>query len=335
MKTDPDKALLKRYFLGHCDSEEIKYVEDFIQEGRGNALVDEVLKELLLDPQMKYENWSKQEIEANWKQFERAIGADEESVQERPKKKYRRMVIWLSGIAAACLLIFCFVGVEDGWTLLKGGDKTMSYQSEIGVPLSRYMLPDGSMMWLTAGSSVSLGTGFGDDNREVVLQNGEAYFDVKKNERLAFVVHSKHMTTRVLGTAFLVSDQSHLDEASVQVTRGRVEVESGGNIFENLTVGKVVTYNKASQKADSAHYEKMLFDPEMRSLFIDDVSFEELAFRVKQVYGYDLRSHSQKVMSGRFTLELDFDKGIKDIMENLSWVYNCNYQLQGKEVWMK
>ncbi|ERJ59356.1 FecR family protein [Sphingobacterium paucimobilis] len=334
MITDPNKALLRKYFLGHCDPEEIKHVEDFVLNGTEKNLVDEVLMELSLGPELEHDNMSKAEIEASWQQFDKAIGP-KTFKQANTRIKYYRIIGWLSGLAAACLLIFWFVVKDGSWSFQKEGDSEMRYQAAIGIPLTKYPLPDGSVMWLTAGSSVSLSAGFGDIDREVILQHGEAYFDVKRNEELAFIVRSKFITTRVLGTAFLVSDQPHLGQASVQVTRGRVEVQSGGKIFENLTIGKVVTYDKATEKADSTHYEKMLFDPEAKRLFIDDVSFEELAFRVKQVYGYELRSRSHRVTFGRFTLELDFDRGIGDVMENLSWVYNSSYEIKGKEVWMK
>ncbi|HEX6181360.1 MAG TPA: FecR family protein, partial [Chitinophagaceae bacterium] len=68
---------------------------------------------------------------------------------------------------------------------------------------TRTILPDGSTVWLNAGSKISYQPGLPGTTREVTLE-GEAYFDIVKRTGRAFIVHTKEIDISVLGTAFNV-----------------------------------------------------------------------------------------------------------------------------------
>ena len=68
---------------------------------------------------------------------------------------------------------------------------------------SNVQLPDGTMAWLNADSKLIYDENFRGDFREVSLE-GEAYFDVVKDKTKPFIIHTKAIDIRVLGTAFNV-----------------------------------------------------------------------------------------------------------------------------------
>lgn len=103
----------------------------------------------------------------------------------------------------------------DG-TLLTATDAQRSIT--VKTPLGgqyQLILADGSKVWLNAGSEMSYTEGFGKADRRLSLQ-GEAYFEVAKNENIPFIVHVKGQEIRVLGTAFNVNAYS--DESLVKTT---------------------------------------------------------------------------------------------------------------------
>ncbi|MBV7530569.1 FecR family protein [Chitinophaga sp. sic0106] len=65
-------------------------------------------------------------------------------------------------------------------------------------------LPDGSRVWLNAGSKLVYPTAFNSGNREVVLE-GEGYFEVAADPAHPFNVYAADAQVRVLGTAFNLS----------------------------------------------------------------------------------------------------------------------------------
>ena len=89
-------------------------------------------------------------------------------------------------------------------------------------------LPDGTQLWLNAGSRVVLAQGFSHGQRELTLE-GEAYFDVKHDEQRPFVIHTGALEVRVLGTTLNV--RAYPGEPSMEATliEGKAEVGLAGN----------------------------------------------------------------------------------------------------------
>ena len=93
----------------------------------------------------------------------------------------------------------------------------------------RFMkLPDGSQLWLNAGSKIVLGDGYADGKREVELE-GEAFFDVKHDQQHPFIIHTGRLEVRVLGTSLNV--KAYPGDSSVETTliNGRVEIGVTGD----------------------------------------------------------------------------------------------------------
>ncbi|HEX8330481.1 MAG TPA: FecR domain-containing protein [Hymenobacter sp.] len=84
-------------------------------------------------------------------------------------------------------------------------------------------LLDGSVVTLAPQSQLRYPTTFGETSREVYLE-GEAFFEVKKDARRPFRVHSGSWTTQVLGTAFNVSAVPGTTQMAVSLLEGKVEV---------------------------------------------------------------------------------------------------------------
>ncbi len=90
---------------------------------------------------------------------------------------------------------------------------------------SKINLPDGTVVWLNAGSKLSYSQGFGVDNRNVSLE-GEAVFDVRHNTKLPFTINTKSLDLQVLGTKFTFSDYSDDATTRVDLIRGKVLLNS-------------------------------------------------------------------------------------------------------------
>ncbi len=86
-------------------------------------------------------------------------------------------------------------------------------------------LSDGTEVYMNADSKLRFPTKFGRNERVVELE-GEAYFQVARNEKSPFIVKVASMEIEVLGTEFNVS--AYPEDAVIQTTlvRGSVEVSS-------------------------------------------------------------------------------------------------------------
>ncbi|MDQ0637382.1 transmembrane sensor [Pedobacter sp. W3I1] len=77
-------------------------------------------------------------------------------------------------------------------------------------------LPDGSMVWLNAASSIQYSLNMGTAKQRLVKLDGEAYFEVAKNAAHPFIVETDKQSVEVLGTHFNIN--SYKDERVTKTT---------------------------------------------------------------------------------------------------------------------
>ena len=154
-------------------------------------------------------------------------------------------------------------------------------------------LPDGTKVWLNAGSSLKYPTNFDGAVRKVELA-GEAYFEVAKNAHKPFEVISNHQMVEVLGTHFNIS--SYTDETSVKTT---------------LLEGSVkVSAIKANQSR--------LLKPGQQS----DINYANNSISVQPV-------NTEEVVAWKNGYFLFTDEDLKSIMSKFARWYNVEVEYQG------
>ncbi|SMC94029.1 FecR family protein [Pedobacter africanus] len=87
-------------------------------------------------------------------------------------------------------------------------------------------LPDGTVVWLNAASTLKFPSTFSKQTERRVELTGEAYFEVFKNKDQPFIVHARNQDVRVLGTRFNIENypdvsfcRTSLVEGSIQLSR--------------------------------------------------------------------------------------------------------------------
>lgn len=148
------------------------------------------------------------ELERLW------LGASALPEVARPSSQTRRKIL-KSGGALAVLTI---AGAGSAIYLRSSG---ADYQTEIG-ETARFTLPDGSIAELSTASAISLN--FTAGQRQVILQQGEAFFTVAPDVSRPFVVHCGQLRSIALGTQFSVG--MHDDGITVGVVEHTVRVSS-------------------------------------------------------------------------------------------------------------
>jgi len=120
------------------------------------------------------------------------------------------------------------------------GDRGVVRFNTISTPLGgqyKVILPDGTKVWLNAGSSLIYPISFVGNERKVKL-SGEGYFEVAKLKGMPFKVKTNTQEIVVLGTHFNVNAyedepvvKTTLAEGSVKVITGGEQVNNGGAVM--------------------------------------------------------------------------------------------------------
>ncbi|HWV66330.1 FecR family protein [Chitinophaga sp.] len=96
-----------------------------------------------------------------------------------------------------------------------------------------FQLPDGSLVWLNAASSIRFPVNFDSNNRKVEV-TGEVYFEVVSSPSQPFIVAlNDGGFLKVLGTSFNVKAYPEEKEVSTTLISGKLAVENrtGKNVF--------------------------------------------------------------------------------------------------------
>lgn len=135
------------------------------------------------------------------------------------------------------------IATQSGISISKSADGTVTYQvtgdqgtgktptyNTIETPKGgkyQIMLPDGSKVWLNAASTLKFPTSFSGPERIVDL-TGEAYFEVAKNTKQPFRVHTADMNVFVTGTQFNVMAYNDEGYTATTLVEGSVNVNKKG-----------------------------------------------------------------------------------------------------------
>ena len=114
------------------------------------------------------------------------------------------------------------------------------------------ILPDGTSVSLNAGSVITYKKDFGSTHRTVHLK-GEAWFEVKKNADLPFVISAGEANIRVTGTKFNVKAYHQGKDVRVTVTEGTVKFYNTVLPDNEITLhaGETGVMNKSSRAVTS------------------------------------------------------------------------------------
>lgn len=182
----------------------------------------------------------------------------------------------------------------------------VSANQTIVAPFGTYtslQLPDGTKVWLNAGSKISFPQKFDPKSRKVDLV-GEAYFEVVSNEQQPFYVNTPSVSVRATGTKFNVrsfsgdlTPQVALAEGKVSVTP--VDVKQGKKV--ELKPNQVLTYEKerTALKITNDNVYKCYAWKDGKLVFRND-PFEEVARRISIQYNVDIELKGQKIKQYRY-----------------------------------
>lgn len=293
------------------------------------------------------------------------ISSDDPVLQENEIETEATPSSWFTfnKIAFAAIIV---IGMMGGWLLLnskKSSSKELYAEKigEIQTPKgtrTKIKLPDGSDVWLNAGSKLNYDKSFDGDLREVYL-TGEAYFDVVRNEKKPFIIHTSKIDVRVLGTQFNVKAYEEDKTTETSLIKGSVEVflknnpskkyllkpnqklvlsnesllvkeKSGGVVAGNINP---VTFNPKAEITELSYLNDAKTDVESswtrNILSFEDEQFSEVAKKMERWYDVTIQFKNKRLereyISGSFEQE-----SLEQAMKALKYTTGFNFKTEGK-----
>lgn len=267
-----------------------------------------------------------------------------EKIQQTILKKARQVPLYsrtrlfqVSGVAAAVALILGF-----SLALFISAPPKQSTENILTNTIfapsgqkSQLVLPDGTQVWLNSGSKLTYNSRYALSDRVVRLE-GEAYFDVKKNKEIPFIVKTDAVDVQVHGTAFNVNAYADERNISVALVNGKVSLLSPKNqeVLTHLLPNQLASISKTSGKfqiqkcdaqAEACWHENLLkFEGE---------STDEIWKKLGRWYGVKVSlSNVNPQNTYWFTVKTE---SLTELLAIINRLTPIEYKLNGEEVTIK
>ncbi|WP_160711348.1 FecR family protein [Chitinophaga solisilvae] len=336
--------LLYNFIDNRCTEEELQQVKILLDTEAGRTMLDELLhrREAAAWNNPPAHNVAMQEV-IRRKQAEMQQRIQDNENREQPPvgriinlgKIFRYAAVWVGLILLSGLTI-------RELRKQRVTDTTIRYIEKVnpkGAP-ERYLLPDSTVVYLAAGSRLKYPDTYPQTGRDIELQ-GEAFFDVSRDEVHPFTIRSGMILTRVLGTSFRITAwEGQQQEVAVATGKVSISTVAAAKITElgMLTPGRKITYDPETGKAvpgaaDISSIEQW----KAGGLLFTEMPMHNVAIALERRYGiafhFDNAGAARHVVSGSFSAA----DSLPAIVDMLAFVGKFSYRLSadGKTYFIK
>ncbi|MDD6152137.1 MAG: DUF4974 domain-containing protein [Bacteroidales bacterium] len=235
---------------------------------------------------------------------ERILGGLCDRIKKERKKRRIRVAVScsaaLAGVAgciAAALLLLPSQSIPETAT-----EVPVFRVAALKGQQSSVTLPDGTTVQLNSDSFIICKSDFNISNRDIYLE-GEAYFNVARNEELPFTVNAcDQIKVSALGTSFDV--KAYPDDKFITATleSGSILVESSDD-STRLTPGQYVSWSKegGSLEKDLVRTPCQLIPWIKNELYFDNASLEDIGRTLSRMYDITVVFKDSKVRQYSYT----------------------------------
>jgi transmembrane sensor len=241
---------------------------------------------------------------------------------------------------------------------------------EIIVPTgekSQVVLSDGSSIWLNSESKFRYPDNFKTHAREVYLE-GEAFFDIKKDNGKPFFVHANDIKVKVLGTEFNIKNYSNDETFEATVIEGSVLLTESSDFYSfnpvilkkdekavlfkserSLLVESTIKKNKSGvadqntkaepiQRKPSITITKVDTDPVIswkdHLLVFDNETMGEMAKKMARWYKMPVQIQDSSLINERYTGKFVNNETIYQVLRAIKETTPIKYKINDNKVFI-
>lgn len=202
--------------------------------------------------------------------------------------------------------------------------------------VTKTVLPDSTIVWLNSGSTLRYPSFFQSSERNVEL-NGEAYFDVARNEEQRFIINTgKDLSISVLGTEFNV--EAYADDNSITTTlvEGSVRLdykdEAGLRKQSLLTPSQKLVYETESGRAqqESVSVSQYIAWKDGKIVF-EDTNLKDALHILGKHFNVDFVVKNKQLYANAFTGKFEGER-LDEIMSLIEMSSNLRYSYQSNDL---
>ena len=322
MKTISPQKIVD-YLDRRCDGQTRSMVEEWMARSEENR--DEFFRiKQLWALKNTYKHASAPEVE----------GAVRRINQQLDQRRRIRRLQYLARTAVAAALLFGAVLAGIGVDKYRERFEWHTIANTVPGEVLDFVLDDGTRVYLNRGGELSFREDFGARRRRVKL-SGEAFFDVKSDPVHPFVVETRGVHIRVLGTSFNVKAGERI-EATLE--KGRIALESAsGEELATLRPGQQAVVDVRSRRLLSVsevqtgkytawHYNHKVYEC---------ISFSEIVGLIEERYDVSVIYDPSSFDDTAYRLVVGNNEPLGQMLDILNLIVPIEYTVQDRRVLIK
>ena len=284
-------------------------------------------------------------------------GAKENALLSETRQNKSVKKLWWACVAAACVVsFFIFLGVSKNKEDAPPQSAGNIISTKPGFKAS-INLPDGSKVWLNGDSKITYDGDFQGKTREVYL-SGEAFFDVAKDKTRPFIIHTRTINLKVLGTAFNVRSYDYDKETETSLVHGSVEVTLRNNPDKKIvlkpgekllvknalidTLAKHLVAQSNDEDQPIAVLTKMHYYGKDSSavetswtkneLVFNNERLDKIVLNLERWFKIKMIIKDENLKGGRYKITIKEEDKLEDVLDALKAAEGFDYSIKNKEV---
>lgn len=323
--------LIATYLSQGLEAEKLSELENWLKASPENQKHFQQMREIWFSTisANEKERYNKEDAYSRFLNRTRQIPQKEKTVKKPSLHKF-----FYGAAAVALLCLISFASYRTGTEQVKKQFAEMVVEAPLGSK-TRLYLPDGTLVWLNAGSTITYSQGFGVEERKLKL-SGEGYFEVTRNKQLPFEITTKELQLKVLGTKFNFRNYPEDEEVSVSLLEGKV-------CLRNYLKNDALCYLEPDQKAilNKKNGKLMVSASEARYtaewtngfLFFDEELLPDIIKELERSYNVKIYIEDESLKTFRFYGNfVRKEQTIQEILEMLASTGKLKYRIEGKTV---
>ena len=193
------------------------------------------------------------------------------------------------------------------------------------------ILSDGTKVRLNSETELRYPLKFNGKTRAVELITGEAYFEVATNPEKPFIVKSKNVDTRVLGTQFNVSAYPK-EDLNITLLEGKVSLNNKLSKTEHM----LVPGDNAKLKENESCISIAKVDVKKQVSWIDGYFYfekerlEDMLTKLERWYDFKVFYQNPNVKDYVFRMRADRDLPFDEVLNRLEMTGKIKIEINGK-----
>lgn len=322
------ESLLLRFFSGETSEEETKEIIKWIQSSDDNYKEAKDIYSIYSACKLEQAK-SKIDINAAFNQIEGKIQ------KKRISLRTQSVIQLLQKIA---VIIVLPLSIFTGYLLMNKNTPINTHYIEITSKkgmVSKTVLPDSTVVWLNSGSTLKYPSAFTSSERNVELE-GEAYFDVQKNEDQPFYINKgQNLSVHVLGTSFNIEAYADDDIITTTLVEGKVKVSyrdtDGTSKESHLSPSQKLVYNINNKDAVTEDVSVAQYiawkDGE---IIFEDTGLKNVLRLLSKHFNVDFKVKNEQLYTNAFTGKFEGER-LDEILTLIKMSSNINYRYIQKD----